>query len=285
MVVRRVRRAGPESGNGATSERRSEVPSQLSPGVYRRDFDNGIALNNSSTSAQTIQLGGSFKKLQGPQNPSLNNGATVTSVTIPAHDGLVLLRTGGAPPPPPPPPPPSGTNLALGKPATASSVENSTYAAGKANDGSSSTRWASLERNGEWWQVDLGSTQSVSSVSVNWETAYASRYQIQTSTDGSTFTTVADVTNTSAGTKTTTFTATNTRYVRIVGVTRGTPYGISIWEAQVFGTSSPPPTSASERDEPRARKARDRVERRELHVRRRQGERRQLEHPLGLARA
>ena len=230
-------------------------PSQLSAGVYRRDFDNGIALNNSSTAAQTIQLGGTFKKLQGTQNPSLNSGATVTTVTIPAHDGLILVRTTGGPPPPPPPPPPSGSNLALGKATTASSVYSSTYTAGKANDGSASTRWASAEgRDGEWWQVDLGSAQTVASVNINWEIAYASHYQIQTSTNGSTFTTVADVTNTSAGTKTTNFTPTSARYVRILGLTRGTPWGISIWEAQVFGDSSsspspppppPPPPSGS----------------------------------------
>jgi hypothetical protein len=211
------------------------VPSQPSTSIYRRDFANGIALNNSSTAATTIQLGGTFKKLQGTQNPSLNNGANVTSVTIPAHDGLILLRTAGAPPPPPPPPPPSGTNLALGKPATASSIYSSAYTAAKANDGSTSSRWASIEgRDGDWWQVDLGSAQSIASVAVNWEIAYASRYQIQSSTDGSTFTTVADVTNTSAGTKTTTFTPTSARYVRILGLSRGTPWGISIWEAQVL---------------------------------------------------
>jgi hypothetical protein len=67
-------------------------PAKLPNGVYRRNFQNGIALNNSTGAAQTVSLGGTFKKLRGTQNPTLNNGASVTSVTIPAHDGLILLR-------------------------------------------------------------------------------------------------------------------------------------------------------------------------------------------------
>jgi hypothetical protein len=67
-------------------------PVKLPNGVYRRNFTNGIALNNATSATQTVALGGTFKKLRGTQNPSLNNGATVTSVTILAHDGLILLK-------------------------------------------------------------------------------------------------------------------------------------------------------------------------------------------------
>jgi hypothetical protein len=67
-------------------------PVKLANGVYRRNFQNGIALNNSTGATQTVSLGGTFKKLRGTQNRTLNNGASVTSVTIPAHDGIILLR-------------------------------------------------------------------------------------------------------------------------------------------------------------------------------------------------
>ena len=70
--------------------------------------------------------------------------------------------------------------------------------------------------------VDLGSTTQIARVNINWENAYASHYLIQTSTDGTTFTTAADVTNTGPGDKTTTFPAQNARYVRIQQLTRGT---------------------------------------------------------------
>ncbi len=64
----------------------------VAPGVYRRDFDNGIALVNVGATAQVVDLGGSFRHLRGTQDPAVNNGSTVTSVTVPPSDGVVLLR-------------------------------------------------------------------------------------------------------------------------------------------------------------------------------------------------
>jgi hypothetical protein len=61
-------------------------------GVLRRDFTNGISLSNTTTSAQTIALGGTFRKIRGTQAPTVNNGGTVTSVTLAAKDGIILLR-------------------------------------------------------------------------------------------------------------------------------------------------------------------------------------------------
>jgi glucose/arabinose dehydrogenase len=144
-------------------------------------------------------------------------------------------------------PPPPGGDLALNKPASASSSEGTGFEAGKANDGSSTTRWSSSFADNQWWQVDLGSAQQVNEVRLNWEDAYASRYLIQTSTDGTNFTQAADVTTTSAGPKATTFAARSARYVRVLGVTRATPYGISFWDASVFGPSggNQPPTAVA----------------------------------------
>jgi Hypothetical glycosyl hydrolase family 15 len=62
-------------------------------GVWRRDFTNGIALvNPKGNGPQTVQLGGTFVKLKGSQDPSVNNGQTVTSVTLQDRDGIILLR-------------------------------------------------------------------------------------------------------------------------------------------------------------------------------------------------
>jgi len=61
-------------------------------GVWRRDFAHGIALvNPKGNGAKTVTLGGSFKHLTGNQNPSLNNGSSVTSVTLQERDGVILL--------------------------------------------------------------------------------------------------------------------------------------------------------------------------------------------------
>ena len=62
-------------------------------GVWRRDFDNGIVLvNPKGNGAQTVSLGGSFTKLIGTQAPTVNDGSTVTSVTLADRDGIILKR-------------------------------------------------------------------------------------------------------------------------------------------------------------------------------------------------
>ena len=138
-------------------------------------------------------------------------------------------------------PPSALIEKAAGRSASASSVQNATYTAGKAVDGSATTRWSSTFTDNQWWQVDLGSVRKVSRVELNWEAAYASRYKILTSTDGTNFSEAADVTITTAGLRTSSFAALDARYVRIQGVTRATQYGISLWEAQVFGPADTGP--------------------------------------------
>lgn len=62
-------------------------------GVYRRDFQNGIALvNPKGNGKQTITLEASYRKLSGNQDSSVNNGQTVTSVTLNDRDGVILMR-------------------------------------------------------------------------------------------------------------------------------------------------------------------------------------------------
>ena len=72
--------------------------------------------------------------------------------------------------------------MALNKPASASSTEDNRtdLRPALANDGNSSTRWSSSFVDNQWWQVDLGSVRQINRVELNWETAYASRYRIET---------------------------------------------------------------------------------------------------------
>jgi hypothetical protein len=63
-------------------------------GVWRRDFQNGIALvNPRGNGAQTVTLETTYKHFSGTQDPSVNNGQSVTSVTLNDRDGVILLRT------------------------------------------------------------------------------------------------------------------------------------------------------------------------------------------------
>src|ERR1700753_2384621 len=76
------------------------------------------------------------------------------------------------------------TLLSQGKPATASSVENAGTPAADAVDGNTGTRWSSAFSDPQWLEVDLGQTSTISQVVIQWETASAKAYQIQTSNDG-----------------------------------------------------------------------------------------------------
>ena len=79
-------------------------PHGLSNGVWRRDFRNGVVLNNSTSSTQTVALQRTYRHIKGTQNPRLNDGSLTSTVTIPPHDGVILLGTSGVTTPPPAPP-------------------------------------------------------------------------------------------------------------------------------------------------------------------------------------
>ncbi|MDT5032008.1 MAG: hypothetical protein QOC94_2179 [Actinoplanes sp.] len=136
--------------------------------------------------------------------------------------------------------------ISQGKPTTASSSENpGPYPASAAVDGNTGTRWSSAFSDPQWLQVDLGATTAITSVTLNWEAAYGKAFQIQTSANASTWTTIYSTTTGGGGVQNLTVSGSG-RYVRMYGTTRGTPYGYSLWEFQVFGaggTTTPPTTT------------------------------------------
>ncbi len=141
------------------------------------------------------------------------------------------------------------TNVALNQTATASSTESGAYPASDAVDGNTGTRWSSAFSDPQWLEVDLGSSQSICGVTLNWEAAYASAFQIQTSTDGTNWTSIYSTTSGTGGTQNLTVSGTG-RYIRMYGTARATAYGYSLWEFQVFSTgggggTTPPPTGCT----------------------------------------
>nr|WP_246507438.1 discoidin domain-containing protein [Actinocrinis puniceicyclus] len=127
------------------------------------------------------------------------------------------------------------TDAALNMPATASSVENASYPASAAVDGNTGTRWSSAFSDPQWLEVDLGGTQSICGVTLIWEAAYATAFQIQTSNDNATWTSIYSTTTGTGGTQTLN-TSGSGRYIRMYGTTRATAYGYSLWEFKVFTT-------------------------------------------------
>ncbi|MFE5657132.1 glycosyl hydrolase family 8 [Streptomyces sp. NPDC056517] len=125
--------------------------------------------------------------------------------------------------------------VSTGKAVTASSVETSAFGPGLAVDGSAATRWASLEGvDPQWIRIDLGAGHTISRVKLNWEDAYGKTYKIQTSADGSTWSDVYSTTAGDGATDDLTVSGSG-RYVRMYGTGRGTAYGYSLWEFEVYG--------------------------------------------------
>lgn len=152
-------------------------------------------------------------------------------------------------------------NLAVGKTATSSSIEDVGYTPnhafdgagydtedgspgdGKARDagGVEYSRWASEYSDPQWIAVDLGNRYAVNSVKLYWEVANGEDFTIDVSDDGSTWTTVATIT----GNSSTTFIndiaispAAAARYVRMYGTARTTAWGYSLYEFEVWGPNS-----------------------------------------------
>ncbi|MCW5864680.1 MAG: discoidin domain-containing protein [Anaerolineae bacterium] len=133
-----------------------------------------------------------------------------------------------------------GGNLVLNRPASAWSQESSNYTPGRGNDGNNSTRWSSMISSslGEqrWW-ADLGSRQTFSRVKINWETAYAARYRILFSDDGSTWYCYCDTyyTRSGSGWAEHSFTAVTFRYVGVQMLNRAPQMNnYSFYEFEVY---------------------------------------------------
>ncbi|OJF10562.1 family 20 glycosylhydrolase [Couchioplanes caeruleus] len=125
-------------------------------------------------------------------------------------------------------------DLAAGKPTRASSVETPAFPAAYATDGEAATRWSSAYTDAEWLQVDLGAAQSIRRVILRWETAYGRAYRLQTSDDGSTWTTVHATSSGDGGVDDVTGLTAHGRYLRMQGVARGTGWGYSLWALEAY---------------------------------------------------
>jgi hypothetical protein len=147
------------------------------------------------------------------------------------------------------------SNVARGKPASASSQVNGTQSAATATDGDANTYWESANNAfPQWIQVDLGSTYTVGKVTLKLppSSAWATRAQtlsVQTSTNGTSF-------GTAVGSATYTFTSpvnvvnisvpsTSARYVRVnITANSGWPAG-QISELEVYPSGGTSPGSAT----------------------------------------
>ncbi|WP_170067717.1 galactose-binding domain-containing protein [Neolewinella xylanilytica] len=129
-------------------------------------------------------------------------------------------------------------NLARNRPAVASTRNDIARAA---FDGNLGSRWESVHGvDPQWIYVDLGEEYAIDQVRLTWETAYASDFRIEVSSNATDWTTVASRTNArDLGNRlvndVTAHHATG-RYVRMFGTGRTSDYGYSLYEFEVYGT-------------------------------------------------
>ena len=130
-------------------------------------------------------------------------------------------------------------NLALNEPVTVSSTQSG-YPGSNAVDGNTTTRWSSAFSDPQWIYVDLQGTYNINEVVLNWESAYATSFLIQVSSDTVNWATIYSTTSGTGGIEDLTGLSGTGRYVRMYGTARGTVYGYSLWEFEIFGTVSTP---------------------------------------------
>ncbi|MFZ2322518.1 MAG: glycoside hydrolase family 3 C-terminal domain-containing protein [Ignavibacteriaceae bacterium] len=128
-------------------------------------------------------------------------------------------------------------NLALNKTVFVSSFESSEYTGGNAVDGNYTTRWSSLFNDPQTFTLDLGLVEHFNQIRITWETAFGKEYVIEVSEDGSNWNRIIEQTNGFGGIEKWNAEA-NARYIRLTGTKRGTEWGYSIYEFEVYNIDS-----------------------------------------------
>jgi beta-glucosidase len=128
-------------------------------------------------------------------------------------------------------------NLALNKIVLTSSIESPDYLGGYAVDGNYSTRWSSAFSDPQSLQIDLGEIKHFNEIKIYWETAYGKDYYIDVSSNGTDWNTIVNKANGVGGVEKWIVNS-DARYIRLTGTARGTEWGYSIYEFEVYNIDS-----------------------------------------------
>ncbi|MFH0952954.1 MAG: discoidin domain-containing protein [Verrucomicrobiota bacterium] len=124
--------------------------------------------------------------------------------------------------------------------ATASATQEDLFPASNACDGKTDTRWSSPAADPNWLQIDMGRAATVCGLAILWETAFSSEYSIETSLDGNEWTETYSQKKGDGATDEIYLRPVQARFVKIIGLKRGTGWGHSIWEVDIKGPSEQP---------------------------------------------
>jgi hypothetical protein len=128
-----------------------------------------------------------------------------------------------------------GSLLSARKPARASSAEDPSKSASNAVDRDPDTRWSSNFFDPQWIMVDLGEPRRITMVRLVWEKAFGREYEIQISDDAREWTRIHYTATGRGGIETIKRLDGRGRYVRYYGTARGTGFGHSLVEFEVYG--------------------------------------------------
>jgi serine protease AprX len=127
------------------------------------------------------------------------------------------------------------TLLSPGHQAQASSQASGSTPPWNAFDGDPASQWASMPADNQWLMVDLGNNNTaISSVNLSWGGGYAKSFQIQTSNDNYTWTTIYSTTSGTGGNQSLNVNGSG-RWVRLYAQTRALSSGFSVNDMQVSG--------------------------------------------------
>ncbi|CAG7655865.1 GH92 family glycosyl hydrolase [Actinacidiphila bryophytorum] len=227
------------------------------PSVLIQRPGGNITVNSSGSGGyvQGLKVNGTATSHNYLRYPDIAGGGTLDYTMGGSPSGSWGTGAGDVPPSfqdgatPVPTAPALGTNLAQGKPVTASAACATAESADKAVDNSlkNNSKWCSKAAN-PTLTVDLGSTQTVGSFVVkhaglggentSWNTG---AFQIQTSTDNSTWSTAVNVTGNRSSRTYHTVTPRQARYVRLAisaPSNTGGDTAARIYELEVYGQST-----------------------------------------------
>ncbi|MFE5794385.1 beta-N-acetylglucosaminidase domain-containing protein [Streptomyces sp. NPDC056503] len=139
-----------------------------------------------------------------------------------------------------------GPDLARSATASSSGDETADFPAALAVDGDPATRWSSPAEDGAWFQLELAEPARIGQLVLHWQDAHASRYRVQVSADGRNWRTAATVTDGRGGRESVRMDAADTRFLRIQGERRATPYGYSLWSVETYAVTPPEPPKTPE---------------------------------------
>ena len=101
-------------------------------------------------------------------------------------------------------------------------------------DENAATRWSSNFSEPQWLIIDLGKTCDVDKMTINWESAYATSYNIEVSRDKDNWAEVYSTQEGKGSTESITFKPQKTRYIKINCLKRKGQWGFSIWDVSVY---------------------------------------------------